>query len=147
MLMIYFNSLLIILQCNQESALLCLQKTNTHSALKHKICTEWVTAPCFSTNPGAAQGKLPPSTLLHCCFKNHQNLGCAVPIVLPAWFWERSPRYRCLPRAFSMAVILIFIPASFSSPTPHEGCHIASERPDSAFAALAAGLEPAAGCH
>lgn len=46
-----------------------------------------------------------------------------------------------------MAMILIFIPASFSSPTPHEGCNIASERPDSAFAALAAGLEPAAGCH
>lgn len=35
--------------------------TNTHSTLKHKICTEWVTALCFSTYPVAVRKQTPPT--------------------------------------------------------------------------------------
>ena len=73
----------------------------------------------FLNKPRSSAGQTPPaSTLLHCCFRNHQKLGCAVPIVLLAWFWERAPRCSCLPRGFSTAVIF-YLYSSVFFPCPH----------------------------
>lgn len=79
-----------------------------HSTLKHKVCTEWVIALCFSTYPVAVWKQTPPcphsALLLNWFLRTHQKIW--VTEVLLTSFWEGSPRCKFVHPAFSALVFL-----------------------------------------